>query len=193
IVIGPGLGQGPWGQQMLQQVLNWKGPVVADADALNLLADPACPLGQTGLPPHWLATPHPGEAARLLQCAVAELEQDRFAAMERLLAWSPATWLLKGAGTLIAAPGELPGIVAEGNPGMASGGMGDVLSGVLGSLLGQGMSPLSAAMAGATLHGSAADLAARLQGQRSLLASDLCAALPQLLATGAASEAGLYE
>lgn len=191
IVIGPGLGQGPWGQQMLQQVLTWKGPVVADADALNLLADPACALA--GLPAHWLATPHPGEAARLLQCAVAELEQDRFAAMERLLAWSPATWLLKGAGTLIAAPGQLPGIVAEGNPGMASGGMGDVLSGLLGSMLGQGMSPLAAAMAGATLHGAVADQVVRSKGPRSLLAGDLCEALPQVLAAGTAWEAVDYE
>ncbi|MDX1588179.1 MAG: NAD(P)H-hydrate epimerase, partial [Oleiphilaceae bacterium] len=75
VVIGPGLGQGPWGQQMLQQVLNWQGPVVADADALNLLSDRNSPLAAAGLPGHWVATPHPGEAARLLGCTVPEIEQ----------------------------------------------------------------------------------------------------------------------
>lgn len=189
IVIGPGLGQDPWGQQMLQQVLAWQGPVVVDADALNLIADPASPLGRDGLPGHWLATPHPGEAARLLGCTVADIEQDRMAALERLLALSPATWVLKGAGTLVGAPAELPGIVAEGNAGMASGGMGDVLSGIVASLLGQGMSAPAAAMAGACLHAAAADQAARVLGPRSLLAADLCEFLPSVLAAGSAAEA----
>jgi len=182
VIIGPGLGQGPWGQQMLQLVLGWDGPVVVDADALNLLASADYGVAHRALPGNWIATPHPGEAARLLGVDATEIERDRYAAMTKLQGHASCTWVLKGAGTLVAEAGKEPAVIAGGNAGMASGGMGDVLSGVIGSLLGQGMTPLGAAVVGASLHGAAADTAVITRGLRGLLAADVCEALPAALA-----------
>ena len=126
-------------------------------------------------------TPHPGEAARLLGTAIREVEGDRFASADALCRATRCTVLLKGAGTLVMAPGELPVVVAGGNPGMASGGMGDVLTGVVAALMAQGMAPPRATAVGAVLHAAAADLAA-VEGERGLLASDLFAHLRRLAA-----------
>ena len=176
IVIGPGLGQQAWGQQLFQKALLVDKPMIIDADALNLLA-------QKEIAPrdNWVLTPHSGEAARLLGCTVEEVEQDRFAAVSLLQKKYGGTIILKGAGTLIASPTSLY-LVNSGNPGMASGGMGDVLSGILGGLLAQ-KEILNSAVApiAVALHGEAANLASEVMGEYSLLASDVINAIPELL------------
>jgi len=181
LVVGPGLGQSPWSEQMLQQAMNSGLPLVLDADALNMIA-----AGRV-VPPgtkrdNWLLTPHPGEAARLLGSDTADVQQDRFAAIHALQQRYGGTIVLKGAGSLVAGSASVVGVVTEGNPGMATGGMGDVLSGILGALVAQGLGMTEAARLGACLHSAAADLAATGVGQRSLLATDLIPYLCQLLA-----------
>lgn len=175
IVIGPGLGQAPWGEQMLHAVRTCARPMVIDADALNLLAVNPGPL-----PDGSIITPHPGEAARLLGCSTAEIQADRFAAATALAQRFNTVVVLKGQGTLVATV-DRSMLCAAGNPGMASGGMGDVLSGMLGGLLAQGLSAWDAACLGTSLHSEAADIAAMQHGQAGLLASDLFAALAELL------------
>lgn len=174
IAVGPGLGNSPWSEQLLQRVTEKDVPLVVDADALNLLAE-----GRVVENPrrnNWILTPHPGEASRLLQCSSADIQSDRFAAVRQLQKRYGGVAILKGAGTLICA-GDVVYLSSYGNPGMASGGMGDVLSGVLVGLLAQGLEPLHAACLGVCLHGAAADRAADADGMRGLLATDL---LPQL-------------
>ena len=175
VAIGPGLGQQEWGQRMLRRVLQSKLPLVVDADALNLLAM------EPEQRENWVLTPHPGEAARLLGCTTAEIQADRFLAVSRLQQRYGGVALLKGAGTLISsAPGKQTGLCCEGNPGMASGGMGDLLTGVVGSLVVQGKAIKMAAEMGVCLHGAAADLAARA-GERGMLATDLLPAIRGLI------------
>lgn len=182
LVVGPGLGRTPWSEQMLQQAIKSGLPLVLDADALNILAEgrvvPAAGHQQHG---PWLLTPHPAEAARLLGITTAEVQADRFAAVRALSVRYNASVILKGAGSLVASVDERIGVVTDGNPGMASGGMGDVLSGILGGLMAQGLSAHDAARLGAVVHACAADLAAEDFGQRSLLATDLIPYLGQLL------------
>lgn len=175
VVIGPGLGQAPWGEQMLHGVMASGRPLVVDADALNLLAADARPL-----PDGSIITPHPGEAARLLGCNSDEIQANRFAAATSLAQRFNAVVVLKGQGTIVATADQSM-LCAAGNPGMASGGMGDVLSGILGSLLAQGLPAWDAARLGTLLHSEAADRAAAEQGMASLLASDLFPALAELL------------
>ena len=170
VAIGPGLGRGDWGRAMLAKVLDRDVPLVIDADALNLLA--AEPMRRED----WILTPHAGEAARLLATTAAEIQADRFAAARELREKYAGVIVLKGSGTLIEAEGPT-GVCAGGNPGMASGGMGDVLSGLIAGLLAQlPLSPTRAVLAarlGVCIHSEAADLAARREGERGLLASDL--------------------
>ena len=182
LVVGPGLGQSPWSEQMLQQALQTGLPLVLDADALNLLAAhrPAAADARD----NWILTPHPGEAARLLHTQTDDVQSDRFDAIQRLHHRYGGATILKGAGSLVYS-GSRIGLLDAGNPGMASGGMGDVLSGILGGLLAQGLSVGEAAALGATLHAGAADLAVGDWGERSLLATDLIPALCQLLQTEA--------
>jgi NAD(P)H-hydrate epimerase len=168
IAIGPGLGQDAWGRAMLGAALAEAKPLVLDADALNLLA--AAP---RALPAGTILTPHPGEAARLLGTDVAAVQSDRNAAALALVQRHGVVVVLKGAGTLVAAPGRAPRIVAAGNPGMATGGMGDLLTGVVAALRAQGLDAFDAASCGALLHAHAGDLAAREGGMRGLLPSDL--------------------
>ena len=165
--IGPGLGQGEWGRQLLARALPAAIPKVIDADALNLLAKNACGFGEGAL----ILTPHPGEAARLLQTSTAEIHRDRFAAAAALRERYGATVVLKGAGTVIADELGLA-VCCDGNPGMASGGMGDVLSGILAALLAQGLSAARAARLGVCAHAVAADRAAA-RGERGIVASDV--------------------
>jgi NAD(P)H-hydrate epimerase len=167
LALGPGLGRSEWSRQMFDTAIESQVPAVIDADGLNLLADAARPLNASVL------TPHPGEAARLLCCDVASIEADRFAAAQALVQRFDAVVVLKGVGTIVAAPDETPVVIGAGNPGMASGGMGDVLTGVIAALWAQGLPAYTAACAGALLHSTAADAAAREGGERGLLASDL--------------------
>lgn len=182
LVVGPGLGRSPWSEQMLQQAVKSGLPLVLDADALNILAEGrVIPVASQQQHSPWLLTPHPAEAARLLGLTTAEVQADRFAAVQAISERYNASVILKGAGSLVAAAGGVIGLVADGNPGMASGGMGDVLSGILGGLMAQGLSATDAARLGSVVHACAADLAAEDQGQRSLLATDLIPYLGQLL------------
>jgi len=188
IVCGPGIGRGAWGQQMLQQVIASGKPRILDADALNLMA------GRAARPSDdHVLTPHPGEAARLLGCEVSEVESDRLAAATRLQQRYGGVVLLKGAGTVIASEQALPVIVSGSNPGMATGGMGDVLSGLVGSLMGQCGDLRQAAMLGAALHLAAADVASETKGFMGLLPNDVIDSLPGILArteTGARISSG---
>ena len=172
VAIGPGLGEGAWAQRVWAAVRDCAQPQVVDADALKLLA--ADPYQREAR----VLTPHPGEAARLAGVATQLIQADRYAAAADLCARYGGVVLLKGAGTIIANAGELPLVVRDGNPGMASGGMGDVLTGVIAGLLAQGFAPRLAAAAGACVHAHAADCAARA-GERGLLAGDL---MPELRA-----------
>ena len=175
LAVGPGLGQGDFGRALFGAALGSGLPLVVDADALNLLA--AAPEQRAD----WILTPHPGEAARLLGTGTAQVEADRYAAVRALQSRYGGVVLLKGAGTLVC-DGQAPiGVVPYGNPGMASGGMGDVLTGLIGALWAQGLPALAAAALGACLHGAAADAVAARRGERGLLAGDLLEALPHLL------------
>jgi NAD(P)H-hydrate epimerase len=165
LVIGPGLGCDDWAKKLFNAVVDTDLPLVLDADALNLLA------GNPVRRDNWILTPHPGEAANLLGCSIAEIEQDRFAAVRELQRCLGGVVVLKGAGTLICDYKRIY-IANVGNPGMASGGMGDVLSGIIGGLLAQGLDLPQAAMLAVCIHGLAADLAAE-KDERGLLASDL--------------------
>ncbi|MEL1264045.1 NAD(P)H-hydrate dehydratase [Pseudoxanthomonas putridarboris] len=173
LALGPGLGQGEWGRALFQLALQADKAVVLDADALNLLARSPRPLRDA------ILTPHPGEAARLLDCTTAEIQNDRISAALAMAERYACVVALKGAGTVIAAPGETPRVIDAGNPGMAVGGMGDVLTGVIAALRAQGLSAFDAAAAGALLHGAAGDAAA-WDGQRGLLPSDLMPHLRRL-------------
>ena len=183
IVLGPGLGQSAWSGELFDIVCATPCPLVLDADALNLLAT-LIYTGQ-GFPQNLMGrsdcvyTPHPGEAARWLDCSVAEVEGDRYLAAQALVECSGGTVILKGAGTLIADTQGVD-VCLHGNPGMASGGMGDVLSGVIAALIAQGLSVPMAARTGVCLHALAADLVSSDQGERGLLASDLFPAIRRL-------------
>ena len=180
LVVGPGLGQSPWSEQMLQKVIASGLPMVLDADALNLLAEGK--LGRNADFSRCVLTPHPGEAARLLNISTADVQADRFAAVRKLQAKFAGVAMLKGAGSLVCTAQEKPvGVCTAGNPGMASGGMGDVLSGVVGSLLAQGLSAETALKLGVCLHAEAADRAAAGGGERGLLATDLMPHLRKLI------------
>ncbi|MEN8133507.1 MAG: NAD(P)H-hydrate dehydratase, partial [Pseudomonadota bacterium] len=173
IAIGPGLGQTEWSRSLLEAVLHLPHPMVVDADALNLLATDPRESDQ------WVLTPHPGEAARLLHCDTETIQSDRYAAAASLQQRYGGVCVLKGAGTLVASK-ERVAVCNTGNPGMASGGMGDVLTGVIAGLLAQGLSPVDAAELGVWVHGAAGDAAAA-QGERGMLASDLFPHLRQRL------------
>lgn len=174
IAIGPGLGQSEWSQMLLSRTLENKLPLVVDADALNLLA--ADPVKKR----HWILTPHPGEAARLLGCKSSDVQNERFTAISKLQKKYDGVIVLKGSGTLVIDPEQNISICSAGNPGMASGGMGDVLTGVIAGLLAQGYSLPDAARLGVTIHATAADLAAK-EGERGMLAMDLMPYLRQLV------------
>ncbi|EPB3505659.1 bifunctional ADP-dependent NAD(P)H-hydrate dehydratase/NAD(P)H-hydrate epimerase [Escherichia coli] len=175
VVIGPGLGQQEWGKKALQKVENFRKPMLWDADALNLLAI------NPDKRHNRVITPHPGEAARLLGCSVAEIESDRLHCAKRLVQRYGGVAVLKGAGTVVAAHPDALGIIDAGNAGMASGGMGDVLSGIIGALLGQKLSPYDAACAGCVAHGAAADVLAARFGTRGMLATDLFSTLQRIV------------
>jgi hydroxyethylthiazole kinase-like uncharacterized protein yjeF len=170
VALGPGLGRAAWGRALHAAALACGKPLVIDADALNLLADDA-----RALPAGTILTPHPGEAARLLGIANADVQADRFGAARALCERHRCVVVLKGAGTLVAAPGAVTRVIDAGNPGMAVGGMGDLLTGIVAALRAQGHDAFEAATCGALLHAVAGDAAARDGGERGLLPSDLLA------------------
>lgn len=171
LVIGPGLGQDEWARTLVDAVSGTQKPVVIDADGLNLLAQSPCH-GE-----HRILTPHPGEAARLLGRTTLEIQNDRLDAARSIVERYGGTVVLKGAGTLVIERDGLPSICDQGNPGMASPGMGDVLTGVIAGIAAQTARLADAARAGVLVHAMAGDMAAR-RGERGLLASDLFTYLP---------------
>ncbi len=175
VAVGPGLGTSNWGRELFAALLENDLPMIVDADALNLLAN------EKAYRDNWVLTPHPGEAARMLDIEIAEVEADRFSAVRAIQMTYGGTVVLKGAGSLIcyAEQGGID-VCGDGNPGMAVGGMGDVLTGILAGLLGQKIPFHHAVTLGVCLHSSAADLAAQ-QGQRGLLPSDLFPCLRSLI------------
>lgn len=174
ITLGPGLGQKKWGAELFQKALKTQLPMVVDADALNLLSN------QPQRRDNWILTPHPGEAARLLGSTAKQIQSDRFAAVEALQQRYGGVVVLKGAGTLICCDKAPVRLSTSGNPGMATGGMGDVLAGVIGGLLAQHVPLMDAACAGVVLHGMAADKTAARDGERGTLAMDLMPHLRKL-------------
>jgi NAD(P)H-hydrate epimerase len=173
-VVGPGLGQGAWSRSLLSGVCAFDAPQVWDADALNLLA-----AERVTSPRQGVLTPHPGEAARLLGVDTAEVQADRPAAARALAQRFGLVVVLKGAGSLIAAPDGRLALCDRGHPAMAGAGLGDVLAGLVGALLAQGMTAYDAACLAVWLHARAGEVLAA-QG-RGLAAGDLSGAIRQLL------------
>lgn len=170
IACGPGLGLGSWSELLLQIALQTDLPLVLDADALTMLSSPSWQ--QTFVQREVILTPHPGEAARLLGVSTHDIQQDRFAAASALSQRYQAVVVLKGQGTLIASPEGRLALCSDGNAGMSSAGMGDVLTGVIVAALAQGLDAWRAACVGVCAHSHAADVAAQ-QGMRGMLASDV--------------------
>ncbi len=176
IVLGPGLGQSAWSKQLFDNVISQPQPKIIDADGLNWLA-------KSSISPsdNWILTPHPGEAARLLMRSPKDIQHNRAKTIAELVQKYTGVIVLKGENSMIATTTQPIAICTAGNPGMASPGMGDLLSGVIAGCVAQGLSLWQSARAGVHLHALAGDIAAASQGQRGLLASDLLQELPLLI------------
>ena len=174
VILGPGLGLSDWSKMMWVSAVDAPKPKVVDADALNLLA------GSGVMSEHWVLTPHPGEAGRLLGISAAEVQEDRLNVIKAICEQYGGVCVLKGAGSLVLAPNSLPVLCEKGNPGMASAGMGDVLSGVIGGLIAQGIPLGDAAKIGVYIHALAGDYAAK-EGERGMVAMDLMPFLHHLV------------
>jgi NAD(P)H-hydrate epimerase len=180
LAVGPGLGRSPETAALLEHVLaKTRTPVVVDADGLYLLGlEGLGRLGRRG----GVLTPHPGEMAGLFGVSVDDVQSDRVRWARELAGRTGLAVILKGYLSVVAAPGEELWFNPTGNPGLASGGTGDVLTGVVLALLAGGAAPVDAARAGAYVHGLAADIAAEACGERSLIAGDVLDALPAAFA-----------
>lgn len=176
VAIGPGLQRNGWGGRLFSAALEAQRPMVVDADGLHWLTqEPVCRQD-------WILTPHPGEAASLLGMSAEAVQADRFAAARAIANKFGGVCVLKGAGTIVCSAGEeISDLCDAGNPGMASAGMGDVLTGVIAALLAQGLAPRDAARLGVWLHARAGDEAAERGGEIGLVASDLFAPLRDLV------------
>lgn len=181
--IGPGLGESDAAHQILQEVLAKPAPVVIDADGLNLMAeDPALMRQCARRSSPTVITPHPGEAARLLRLSVPEIQANRNKAAAQLCDLLQSIVVLKGMGTVIQVPNQAPVTNTTGSPALATGGTGDVLTGLLGALIAQGMPPSTAAITAAQLHGQAAeDLSQRVGGVIGCAAGELIPEIRRLL------------
>jgi NAD(P)H-hydrate epimerase len=177
LILGPGIGTHPETVRCVQEVLRQiRLPTVLDADGLNALAADPNRIGDIQAP--LVLTPHPGELARLRRTTTAAIQADRLGAAQETAGACKAVVVLKGAHTIVAEPEGTLYINLTGNPGMATAGSGDVLSGMIGTLLGQGYSTSLAARVAVYIHGLAGDLAATALGERSLIAGDLVETLP---------------
>jgi hydroxyethylthiazole kinase-like uncharacterized protein yjeF len=174
VAFGPGLGQSDWARELFAVVAASEQAAVWDADGLNLLAM------APDVRENRIITPHPGEAATLLETDTAAIQSDRPMALEALAGKYGGVAVLKGAGSLVSAESGAPFLCTAGNPGMAAAGMGDALTGVIAALIGQGLSLSDAATTGVEVHARAGDIAATA-GERGMLASDLIAALQQVV------------
>jgi NAD(P)H-hydrate epimerase len=172
VAIGPGLGHDARTQKMVWKVISgWMAPIVADADALNAMAAGVAALRRLNKP--IVLTPHPGEMGRLTGKSTKEVQANRWELADGFAKEYGAVTVLKGAGTVIADKSGPMWINMTGNPGMAKGGMGDALTGIIGAFLAQGMGPAEAARAGVFIHGLAGDLASESVGERAMLTTDL--------------------
>jgi NAD(P)H-hydrate epimerase len=180
VVIGPGLGRADGRREFVAAVLAHCRAAVVDADALSVHAGDAARLVAAAGPSPLVLTPHAGEFRALFPAHAGGLELDPWAAAQAASADVPATVLLKGVPTVVGSRGTVPWTIAAGNPGLATGGSGDLLSGFAGTLLGQGLEPALAAALAAHLLGRAAEVAARRHTARSLRPMDVLAALPDL-------------
>ncbi|MFH0766331.1 MAG: NAD(P)H-hydrate dehydratase [Calditrichota bacterium] len=184
IAIGPGLGCSPETAALLKLILEYlrlnhpNKTVVIDADGLNLLSENRELI--TNLPPQTILTPHPGELARLVQSSSADINRNRIESALDAAKLLKVIVVLKGSPTVTADPEGRAFINPTGNPGMATGGSGDVLTGVIAALAARGTPPLEAAWKGAYLHGEAGDRAAEKKGMAGLLAGDICVLLPEV-------------
>lgn len=174
IGIGPGLGLKKWGKALFENSLEQPQTKVLDADALTLLAQ--TPQKKS----NWILTPHPGEAARLLNTTTETIQQDRITAIKAIQKQYGGVVVLKGNASLIY-DGEHLEMCLAGNPGMATGGMGDVLTGTIAGLVAQGMPLYEAACLGVNLHAHAGDIIAQQKGQHGLLPTELASTLSQLM------------
>ena len=177
MLCGPGLGRKTWSKGLFKQVLASQKPCVLDADALHLLAE------NSQRRDNWVLTPHPGEAAVLLNCSIADIEKDRFKAVRNISQQYGGVCILKGAGSVIS-DGESVWINTSGNSGMASGGMGDVLSGIIAALIMQLLNTKDAARLAVFIHGCSADIIAKRKGKIGMLASDLFPEIQRLINQG---------
>ncbi|MDR1057143.1 MAG: NAD(P)H-hydrate dehydratase [Coxiellaceae bacterium] len=175
IAVGPGLGQSKWGRSLFSVILKTEKPLVIDADALNILSS------KPKYKDNWILTPHPGEAARLLDITTRKIQVDRLESLQRIQKIFGGVCILKGAGTLIGMQGEKIRVCDVGNPGMASAGMGDILTGMLAGLLAQGLSLFNAAKLGVLVHALAGDIVATKHGKIGILAMDLLPEVRSLL------------
>lgn len=178
--IGPGMSRYPEAHAVLRHVLERSAvPVVIDADALNALASDVSVLKNRQVP--IVLTPHPGEMARLLQTTVEDVQSRRLEAVRQAAQEWGVTVVLKGARTIVAEPNGETYLNLTGNPGMATAGSGDVLTGIIAGLIAQGLKPNVAAGIGVYLHGRAGDFSKELKGERGIIASDMIRALPEVL------------
>ena len=175
IAIGPGLGDDAGNGEIIRTILeNYKKTVVLDADGINTIV--RADLGQAlmNTEAQVIMTPHPGEAKRFLEYFGLDVNtKDREKTINDLVVCSNAICVLKGSGTLVAAPHEKSYINTTGNPGMATGGSGDVLTGIIAALAGQGIKPVDAARAGVFIHGMAGDISAEQMGETGMTAMDI--------------------
>jgi NAD(P)H-hydrate epimerase len=175
LAVGPGLGTDSWAVGMFNACISNDSPLVVDADGLNILAKNPCTRDD------WILTPHPAEAGRLLQTDSETIQNNRVEAAIGIAKKYQAVVALKGCGTVLAAQDGSYAICPLGNPGMATAGSGDVLTGVIASFLGQGMNTWDAAAAGVVAHAMAGDRAAAMLGERGLVAGDIVESLPGIV------------
>lgn len=178
-VVGPGIDTSSFFGEVIRTLMQIvSSPIVVDADALNHCAAAADPLAALRRDAPTVLTPHPGEAARLLGCTTREVQHDRLSCVRALASGTGAVCILKGAHTWVATPdGNSVDVCPDGNPGMATAGMGDVLAGVVGALLARGVPAAEAARAAVVWHARAGDVAAAARGHSALIARDVIAAL----------------
>ncbi|MDI1351171.1 MAG: NAD(P)H-hydrate dehydratase, partial [bacterium] len=174
-VIGPGLGETAWAKSLFLAALTSQLPMIIDASALRLLAQ------HPQLDDNWVLTPHPGEAACLLACSSSDIQQDRYHAIKSIQQQYGGVVILKGAGSIIQTVDKNTYVCNKGNPGMASAGMGDVLSGIIAGFIAQGLSLSQAAQYGVWVHALAGDKIAQTVGEIGILASDLINIIPDIL------------
>jgi ADP-dependent NAD(P)H-hydrate dehydratase / NAD(P)H-hydrate epimerase len=182
IAIGPGLSKNKEISRIVNGLIRSKKikvPLVIDADGLNAISDPSI-LKASGK--HIVLTPHPGEFSRLCGRSIEEIQRDRINSAKRFADKFGVTLVLKGAYTVIAGEGRVF-INPTGNPGMASAGVGDVLTGIIASLIGQGVDAFDSAVAGTYIHGAAGNMASSIKGERGLIASDIISSIPYALAS----------